>query len=89
LFQVGLWANDILAFGITIYVTGDSDTEAERRSQKSAIEVLTFIGRLAPWKIIVLVALDNIAGIEITSLIAGLGVTGVAVALAVQNILGD
>ena len=33
-------------------------------------------------------ALDNF-GFDITTLIAGLGITSVAVALAVQNILGD
>ena len=35
-----------------------------------------------------LLTLDNL-GINITALVAGLGVGGVAVALAVQNVLGD
>ena len=38
--------------------------------------------------IFILIALDNI-GVNITTLIAGLGISGIAVALAVQNILGD
>jgi len=38
--------------------------------------------------VLVLVALDNM-GVDITALVAGLGVGGVAVALATQNILGD
>ena len=38
--------------------------------------------------LVALVALDT-AGIDITALVAGLGVGGIAVALAVQNILGD
>jgi small-conductance mechanosensitive channel len=38
--------------------------------------------------LIILVALDNL-GINITALLAGLGVGGVAVALALQNVLGD
>jgi small-conductance mechanosensitive channel len=37
---------------------------------------------------LILVALDNL-GVNITALLAGLGVGGVAVALALQNILGD
>jgi small-conductance mechanosensitive channel len=37
---------------------------------------------------VLLLTLDNL-GIDITALVAGLGIGGVAVALAVQNILGD
>jgi small-conductance mechanosensitive channel len=33
--------------------------------------------------------LDNIPGVQVTALIASLGITGIAVGLAVQNILGD
>jgi small-conductance mechanosensitive channel len=38
--------------------------------------------------VVALLALDNI-GVNITALVAGLGIGGVAVALALQNILGD
>jgi small-conductance mechanosensitive channel len=38
--------------------------------------------------VILLLMLDNL-GINVTALVAGLGVGGIAVALAVQNILGD
>lgn len=37
---------------------------------------------------ILLLALDNM-GVDITALIAGLGIGGIAVALALQNVLGD
>jgi small-conductance mechanosensitive channel len=40
------------------------------------------------WTLLVLLALDNL-GVNITALVAGLGIGGVAVALALQNILGD
>lgn len=36
-----------------------------------------------------LLALDNIPGVQITTLIASLGIGGIAIALAVQNILAD
>ncbi len=49
---------------------------------------LGFLVRLALWTIVLLLALDNL-GINITALVAGLGVGGIAVALAVQNVLGD
>src|SRR5690606_22818733 len=38
--------------------------------------------------LVLLLTLDNL-GVDITALIAGLGIGGIAVALAVQNILGD
>ena len=41
------------------------------------------------WILIVITALKSVFAIEITPLITGLGVSGIAVALAVQNILGD
>lgn len=43
---------------------------------------------LVAYAAILLLALENF-GIDVTALIAGLGVGGIAVALAVQNILGD
>ncbi|MGB7295548.1 MAG: mechanosensitive ion channel family protein [Candidatus Aminicenantales bacterium] len=49
---------------------------------------LGFLVRLAVWSVVLLLALDNL-GINITALVAGLGIGGIAIALAVQNILGD
>ena len=40
------------------------------------------------WSLLILVMLSNM-GVNITALLAGLGVGGVAVALALQNVLGD
>jgi small-conductance mechanosensitive channel len=50
--------------------------------------VLRFVGKLVLWAILVLAALDNL-GINVTALVAGLGIGGVAVALALQNVLSD
>jgi small-conductance mechanosensitive channel len=54
----------------------------------TGIIALGFVIRITLWTIIILLILDNL-GISIAPLIAGLGITGIAVALAVQNILGD
>ena len=40
------------------------------------------------WGVALLLALDNL-GVEIKPLLAGLGIGGIAVALAVQTVLGD
>jgi small-conductance mechanosensitive channel len=58
------------------------------RTAGAGFGAVRFVARAVAWGAIVLVALDNL-GIEITTLVAGLGVGGVAVALAVQSILGD
>lgn len=54
----------------------------------TAANMITLIGRIALWSLGGLFVLSNL-GIEITSLIAGLGIGGVAVALALQGILSD
>jgi len=65
-----------------------------RRSQaadRALVSSFAIIGVLAKgliWSIVFLLTLDNL-GVNITALVAGLGVGGVAVALATQNILGD
>ncbi|MDO9217116.1 MAG: mechanosensitive ion channel family protein, partial [Lacisediminimonas sp.] len=45
-------------------------------------------GRMLVWVVATLVVLDNL-GFNVTTLMASLGIGGIAVALAVQNILGD
>jgi len=49
---------------------------------------VSFLFRLAIWATVLLLVLANL-GVEISGLIAGLGIGGVAAALAVQNVLGD
>jgi len=55
---------------------------------KSSMQVILFAARLLIWGIAALLALDNL-GVEIGPLLAGLGIGGIALALAVQAILGD
>jgi small-conductance mechanosensitive channel len=49
--------------------------------------VETFL-RIVIWVIALIVLLDNL-GIQVSALVAGLGIGGIAVALAAQNLLGD
>jgi small-conductance mechanosensitive channel len=50
--------------------------------------IVAFAARVALWAIVFLLILQNL-GIEVTALLTGLGIGGVAIALAVQSILGD
>ena len=83
--QAAIWGNVLIVFGITRY-------QAENRVQDAAavttMSALAFLGKLALWSVALLLILDNM-GLDVTALIAGLGVGGIAVALAAQNILGD
>jgi small-conductance mechanosensitive channel len=84
LIQVGLWAGRTVRFYLQI-------KEAERGPDRlfaGSLDIINFVARMLIWSLLILVALDNL-GVNITALLAGLGVGGVAVALALQNILGD
>lgn len=83
--QGGLWASAGISFwlGRTIQKRMDQDS-----SSATTINFLGFVARLVLWVIVLLLVLDNL-GVNITGLVAGLGIGGIAVALALQNILGD
>src|SRR5690606_19713937 len=54
----------------------------------AALRTLARIGKSLVWVLAALMLLAN-AGINVTSIIASLGIGGIAVALALQNVLGD
>jgi small-conductance mechanosensitive channel len=83
--QVGLWA--------TAGVVGWLDHRQQKslatdRAAAGTIGIISFIARAMIWALVLLLTLDNL-GVNITTLVAGLGIGGIAVALAVQNVLGD
>ncbi len=53
------------------------------------MSAVVFVSRLVLYSVVALLALDNLPNVQVTSLIASLGVGGIAVALAVQNVLAD
>ncbi len=60
----------------------------DEHASESMIGVMKFLIKLIVWSVALLMVLSNF-GINITPLIAGLGVGGIAIGLALQNILGD
>ncbi|MFC1622657.1 mechanosensitive ion channel family protein [Patescibacteria group bacterium] len=62
--------------------------EKDDETAKSSIKTISVIVKVILWSIGLILILDNV-GVNVTSLIAGLGIGGVAIALALQNILGD
>jgi len=83
--QVGLWVSALLDYWVATSreraATGDV-------ASTTSLSALNFIGKLLLWLVMLLFILDNL-GINVTALVASLGIGGIAVALAVQNILGD
>jgi small-conductance mechanosensitive channel len=81
LLQAAVWAD----CGMRAWRDANRNADAGRRASSA---VLTFVLRLVLWAVAILMILENL-GFNITTLVASLGIGGVAVALATQNILGD
>ena len=81
--QLGLWGDTGLR-GWRSQLLGTPGDGA----RKASSTILFFMLRLLVWTVAFLMMLDNF-GFNITTLVASLGVGGIAVALATQNILGD
>lgn len=85
LLQVALWGNSLVALGVKHYTKQRLTQDA---ASVTTIAALGFLARIVLWSIIALLALDNM-GINVTALVAGLGIGGIAIALAAQSVLGD
>jgi len=85
LWQAGYWGSACVTFWINRSV---QQRLAEDPSSATTLAAFGFIGKVVIWAIVLLLALENM-GVDITGLVAGLGISGIAIALAVQNILGD
>lgn len=85
LLQLGLWISAGFGGWLQRYTAREMTGDAAAATTMSA---LAFAIRLVLWTVILLLALDNV-GINITALVAGLGIGGIAIALATQNILSD
>ncbi len=84
--QLAIWTNSILLYLLQAYFDRRG---GDHLSGRAAISTLGFLIKAIVWSIAILLILDNLPGVEVNSLIASLGIAGVAGALAVQNILGD
>ncbi|HUH04280.1 MAG TPA: mechanosensitive ion channel domain-containing protein [Kofleriaceae bacterium] len=85
LLQLALWGNRIVAYSLERFRVLNLEADA---GSVTTMGALAFVARIAIWSVLVLVALDNL-GVDVTALVAGLGIGGIAVALALQNVLGD
>ena len=82
--QTGLWLS-----GFINYMTSHREKEEANKQEKTAVHAFGLIGKIIIWTIIAMVAIQNITGMKMDALITSLGIGGIAVGLAVQNILKD
>lgn len=83
--QLALWANRAITLGLTRHFERHAGTGAQAGASST---LLSWALRVILWTVALLAVLSNV-GVNITAFVASLGIGGVAVALAVQNILGD
>lgn len=85
LVQVALWGNRVIVVAVS------RTFEQQRATNPGAATHVSLVGMVARiflWTVATLILLDNF-GVNISALVASLGIGGIAVALAAQNILGD
>jgi small-conductance mechanosensitive channel len=85
--QLALWVKKGVEYKLGQLIAIKKDLR-DRQQFSTIATPVKFVVLFLLWSLILLAALDNL-GVNITALIAGLGIGGVAVALAVQSTLGD
>ncbi|MBE0696926.1 MAG: mechanosensitive ion channel family protein, partial [Anaerolineaceae bacterium] len=86
LLQVGFWLNNLIDYWINRRIRQELDQD---NTSVNTLSGLGLIGRILIWVVLILLILENVTGIKVTTLVASLGITGIVVALATQNILSD
>jgi small-conductance mechanosensitive channel len=83
--QVGLWGMATVRFSIELRRARSSSVD---ELLSGSMDVILFCAGMIIWAMVALLALDNL-GVQIKPLLAGLGIGGIAIALAVQTVLSD
>lgn len=81
--RVGLW----VASWIRLWLVRDLENSEDPRA-RSIVTLVQFFANILIGTAVIVLLLETF-GIQVRTLIAGLGIGGIAVALAVQNVLGD
>lgn len=84
-FQVAIWLREII-LGLIERRAGEG--EHEHDTLKSAMVLIRLLVSFALFAVAAIVILDNL-GVNVTGLVAGLGVGGIAIGLAAQGIFSD
>ena len=85
LVQAAFWANGIVNYMLGSWARQKFEADP---TMSTALGSIGFFVRFAVWATFIMLALDNL-NIDIGPLVASLGIGGVALALALQGVLGD
>jgi small-conductance mechanosensitive channel len=83
-FQAAVWTRELI-LGFVYQRVGDAD---ERSTLGSAIGIIRLLVTVTLFAIALILILDNV-GVNVTGLVAGLGIGGIAIGLAAQGIFSD
>lgn len=83
-FQAAIWGREFI-LGFIQHRVGEED---EHRALGSAIGIIRLLVTVALFAIAIILILDNL-GVNVTGLVAGLGIGGIAIGLAAQGIFSD
>ncbi|AJP70976.1 mechanosensitive ion channel family protein [Sphingomonas hengshuiensis] len=84
-FQAAIWAREVI-FGLIEHRTSGEDERAAGLA--SALGIIRLLVTFVLFAIALVMVLSNL-GVNVTGLVAGLGVGGIAIGLAAQGIFGD
>jgi small-conductance mechanosensitive channel len=83
--QVGLWGQRAITLWLEYQRNRLLETDP---GAVTTLQGMSYLARAVLWTAVVVLMLDNL-GYNVSALLAGLGIGGIAVALALQNVLGD
>ena len=84
-FQGAVWVRELI---LGLVARRASASEEDYSTLASAMGIITVLVNVVVWSVAAILVLDNI-GVNVTGLVAGLGVGGIAIGLAAQGIFGD
>ncbi len=88
-YEIAKAAGRLSAYGVKRYVERQHQTKDEGEIHvKNLARIAATVAKVLVWSVGLLFILSNI-GINVTSLVASLGIGGIAIAFALQQILGD
>jgi small-conductance mechanosensitive channel len=84
-FQGAIWLRELI-LGLVARRAGATPDDASALA--SAMGVIRILVNVAVWALAIILVLDNL-GVNVTALVAGLGIGGIAIGLAAQGIFSD
>ncbi|HPU15479.1 MAG TPA: mechanosensitive ion channel family protein, partial [Polymorphobacter sp.] len=84
-FQAAVWARALI---LAMVERKGAEDDEDAQALASAMGIITILVNVVVWTLAIILVLDNL-GINVTALVAGLGVGGIAIGLAAQGIFSD